>query len=106
MLSLLMGREFKLNQYAVLLEFDNKDEGEVEERIETSEKLNMDRYKAPKQFAPIGGLHHILNMDGGQAKRVGSSTCATYTGVKYAMDLKFKNGWRNCQPRKIEGHGA
>ena len=36
--SLLMGREFKPNSYAVLLVFGNKDEGDVKNGLEVAEK--------------------------------------------------------------------
>ena len=56
------------------------------------DKLIMDQYDAPKQHTPSGALHSIFYVDGEQAKRVGSKTCVTHNGIKYNMDVNFKNG--------------
>ena len=37
---------------------------------------------------------------------MGSITCITHKGAKYAVDVRFKNGFCNCQPSNIEGYGA
>ncbi|MFM7988150.1 MAG: hypothetical protein ACKPKO_53440, partial [Candidatus Fonsibacter sp.] len=68
-------------------------------------QLKMDQYDAPKPYTPSSGLHYIFYVDGEQAKRIGSITCITYKGVKYAIDVKFKNGLCNCYPSKIDGYG-
>ena len=53
--------------------------------------LDMDQYGAPKQHTPSIGLHYIFNVDGEPIKRMGSKTCITHNGIKYSMDVKFKN---------------
>ena len=65
--SLLMGREFKPNQCAILFDFDNKEEGGSKSGLELAKELNMDQYYAPKQHTPSGGLHYIFYVDGEQA---------------------------------------
>ena len=101
--SLLMGREIKPGQFAILLDFDNKDEGDVKSGMEVAAKLNIDQYKAPKQKTPSGGLHYIFWVDG--SNHIKSATGVSYDGGKYNMDVKFKNGLCNCAPSKIEGYG-
>ena len=99
--SMLKGREFKPDQYAMLLNVDNKVEGETSNGLDLVDELDMDQYFAPKQHTPSGGLHYIVYVDGEQAKRIGSKTCITYNGVKYNMDVKFKHALCNCQPSKM-----
>ncbi|MFM7989828.1 MAG: hypothetical protein ACKPKO_61990, partial [Candidatus Fonsibacter sp.] len=70
--SILMGREFKPNQYAVLFEFDSKDEDDVKNGVKLAMKLQNDPYDAPEQYTPSSGLHYIFYVDGEQAKRIGS----------------------------------
>ena len=98
---LLMGREFKPDQYAILLDFGNKAEGDATSRLYFFDELDIDQYDAPQQHTPSGGLHYIFNVDGEQAKRIGSKTCITHNGMRYSTDVKFKNGVCNCQPSKI-----
>ena len=50
-----MGREIQPGKFVVLLDFDNKVEGETRNGLELAGKLNLDRYKAPKQKTPSGG---------------------------------------------------
>jgi hypothetical protein len=105
--SLLMGREYKPGRFSILLDFDNKVEGESMNGLDLAEMLDMDQYFAPKQHTPSGGLHYIFYVDAEQAKQVGGGmTGITYKGVKYNMDVKFKNGLCNCAPTKIEGYGS
>ena len=98
--SLLMGPGFKPDQYAILLDIGNTVECDATSGLHFSDELDMDQYDAPKQHTPSSGLHYIFNVDGEQAKRIGSKTCITHNGIKYSMDVKFKNGLCNCQPRK------
>ena len=58
--SLLMGREYKPSRFVMLLDFDNKVEGETRSGVDLAEKLNMDQYNAPKQTTPSGGLHYLF----------------------------------------------
>ena len=97
--SLLMGREIKPGQFAILLDFDNKEDGEVKNGMELAAKLNIDQYKAPKQKTPSGGLHYIFWVDEEQASQIKSATGASYDGIKYNMDVKFKNGLCKLQVR-------
>ena len=55
-----MGGEFKPDQNKVLLDFGNKDEGDVKNGVKLVYKLNMYQYGAPKQYTPSGGLHYIF----------------------------------------------
>ena len=104
--SLLVGREYKPDQYAVLLDVDNKDEGDVRHRLKLAAALHMYQYDAPRQHTPTRGLHYIFYVDGEQAKRIGSITVITYKGVKYAMGAKFKHVLCNCQPSQNASDGA
>ena len=61
-ISLLIGREFKPGKYAVLLDIDNKVEGEVMTGLALAKLFNLDQYEAPKQTTPSGGLHYIFFM--------------------------------------------
>ena len=90
--SLLMGREFKPGRFAVLLDFDNKADDNNKSGLELSDLLNMDQYKAPKQFTPSGGYHYIFYVDETQKDHIGSPCGIMYNGSKYAMDVKFRNG--------------
>ena len=45
--SLLMGRELKPGKHAVLLDFDNKVEGEFRNGLDLAKLLNLDQYQAP-----------------------------------------------------------
>lgn len=105
--SLLMGREFQPGRFVILLDFDNKAEGETRSGLELAELLDLDRRKAPKQTTPSGGLHYLFYASARQAKELPSSrTGITYEGVKYNMDVKFTNQLCNCAPSKIEGYGG
>ena len=59
--SLLMGREFKPNQYAILLDLDNKIKVDTKSGFELVNDLTLDQYFAPKQHTPSGGLHYIVS---------------------------------------------
>ncbi|MFM7985295.1 MAG: hypothetical protein ACKPKO_38850, partial [Candidatus Fonsibacter sp.] len=87
-----MGREFKPGRWSVLLDFDNKADDASRSGIDLINKLNMDQYGAPKQKTPSGGFHYIFYVDAQQKDRITSKTTITYQGVKYNMDVKFKNG--------------
>ena len=50
---LLMGREFLLGRFVLLLEFDNKDDGAVD-GMQLIEKLNIDQYEPPLSENPFG----------------------------------------------------
>jgi hypothetical protein len=89
----------------VLLDFDNKAEGETRNGMELAETLNLERFDAPKQKTPSGGLHYLFWVDEEQGKHVKSRTGICYNGVQYNMDVKFKNSLCNCAPSKIEGYG-
>ena len=103
--SLLMGREFQPGKWAVLLDFDKKDEENCKSGLELLKMLNMDQYKAPKQSTPSGGFHYIFWVNAEQKEHIGSPTGITYKGTKYAMDVKFNNGLCNCAPSKIQDYG-
>ena len=77
--SLLMGREFKPGRFAILLDFDNKVEGDIRNGLELAETLKMDSYNAPKQTTPSGGLHYLFYLDTKQAGQVQGGT----TGMVY-----------------------
>ena len=102
--SLLMGREFEPGKFVVLLDFDNKAEGETRNGMELAETLNLDRFNAPKQKTPSGGLHYLFWVDEEQGKHIRSRTGVCYEGVQYNMDVKFKNSLCNCAPSKIDGY--
>ena len=65
--TLKMGTEFKTGRWAVLLDFDNKSEGNVKNGVELVKKLNMNQYDAPKQLTPSKGCHCIFYVDAKQA---------------------------------------
>jgi hypothetical protein len=104
--SLLMGREFKPGRWVLLLDFDNKVEGDSRNGLELISKLKMDQYNAPCQTTPSGGYHYLFFVDAEQKDQITSKTTITHEGVKYNMDVKFKNSLCNCAPTKIEGYGA
>ena len=104
--SLLMGREYKPGRFVMLLDFDNKVEGETQSGMDLAEKLNMDQYNAPKQTTPSGGLHYLFYVNEEQGKHIKSRTGMTYEGVQYNADVKFRNSLCNCSPSKIEDYGA
>ena len=103
--SLLMGREFKEGRWVVLLDFDNKEDENSKSGLDLAEKLNLDSYEAPKQFTPSGGLHYLFYADADQKDNIKSPTGVMHEGVKYNMDVKFRNSCCNCQPSKIEDYG-
>ena len=47
-----MGREYQPHKYAILLDFDNKVEGDTHSGLDLVDKLDMDQYDAPKQHTP------------------------------------------------------
>ena len=55
-----MGRECKFDQYAVLLDFGNKDGGDMQNGMQVAEQVDIDQYEAPKQYTTSGGLHYIF----------------------------------------------
>ena len=46
--SLLKGREFRPGRWAILLDFDKKEEGDLRSGLKLVKKLNMDQQGAPK----------------------------------------------------------
>ena len=68
--SLLMGREGKPGQYAVLLDFDNKADETSKSGLELMAKLKIDKYNAPKQSTPSGGFHYIFWVDEKKTKGI------------------------------------
>ncbi len=59
--SLLMGREFQPGRFAILLDFDNKAEGDLNSGFDLVKKLNMNQYNAPKQLTASNGVPlHLL----------------------------------------------
>ena len=58
--SLLMGREFKPDQKAILLGLNNKVEGDTKSGFELDNEFDMDQYFAPKPHTPSGCSHFIL----------------------------------------------
>ena len=106
--SLLMGREFQPGRFAILLDFDNKAEGNLNSGLDLVKKLDMNQYGAPKQLTPSKGCHYIFYLDAEQSSKMTSNSInnITYQGVEYAMDVKFKNQLCNCAPSEIEGYGA
>ena len=105
--SLLMGREFQPGRFAILLDFDNKAEGDLNSGLDLVKKLDMNQYGAPKQLTPSKGCHYIFYLDAEQSSKMTSNSInnITYQGVKYAMDVKFKNQICNCAQSEIEGYG-
>ena len=101
-----MGREFKPGRWVLLLDFDNKVEGDSRNGLELISKLKMDQYNAPCQTTPSGGYHYLFFVDAEQKDQITSKTTITHEGVKYDMDVKFKNSLCNCAPTKLEGYGA
>ena len=91
MCSLLMGREFKPDPYAILLDLDNKDEHAVKNKLKVVEQVNMDQYDAPQPCTPSSGLHYTFYVHGRQAQRIGSNTCTTHKCTKYDVGVKFQN---------------
>ena len=61
--SLMMGRECKPGQWAVLLDFDNKADETSKSGLELMAKLDIDKYNAPKQSTPSGGFHYTFWVD-------------------------------------------
>ena len=61
--SLLMGREYQPGKYLMLLDIDNKTEGETLNGLKFMEMLNLDQYQAPKQSTPSGGFHFLFYVD-------------------------------------------
>jgi hypothetical protein len=59
-ISLLMGREFKLGRWAILLDFDKKEEGNLVSGLELEKLLEMKKNNAPKQLTPSGRCHYIF----------------------------------------------
>ena len=54
-----MGREFKPDQNAMLLDFDKRVEGDTKSGLDLVDELDMDKYFAPKQLSPYDGLRYI-----------------------------------------------
>ena len=102
-----MGREFQPGRWAILLDFDNKAEGDLKSGLDLVEKLDMNQHNAPKQLTPSKGCHYIFYLDAEQRSKMTSNSInnITYHGIQYAMDAKFKNQICNCSPSKIEGYG-
>ena len=103
--ALLMGREFRPGRFVLLLDFDNKEEEGSENGMKLLDKLQMDSRGAPCQKTPSGGKHYLVYANAVQKESITARTTITYQGVKYNMDVKFKNGLCNCTPTKIEGYG-
>ena len=99
--SLLMGREIKLNEYGILLDFDNKEGDNSKNGLSLAKKWKMDQYGAPKQKTPSGGLHYLFTVSGEQANNINSRTGITVNGELYNADVKFKNSLCNCAPTKM-----
>ena len=97
---------FQPGRWAILLDFDNKVEGDSRNGLELITKLNMNQYEAPCQTTPSGGYHYIFYVDAQQKDQITSKTTIAHEGVKYNMDVKFKNSLCNCAPTKIEGYGT
>ena len=76
---LLMGREFLPGRFALLLDFDNEDDGAVN-GMQLIDKLNMDQYKAPCQKTPSGGKHYLFYVDATQKEQITSKTTIMYQG--------------------------
>ncbi|MFM7985425.1 MAG: hypothetical protein ACKPKO_39535, partial [Candidatus Fonsibacter sp.] len=83
--SLLMGREFKLGPWSVLLDFDNKADETSHSVIYLINKLNMDQDDAPKQKTPSGGVTSTPRIRNISL----SNSTTTYQGVKYNLDVKL-----------------
>ena len=104
--SLLMGREFKPGRFILLLDFDNKADDTSNNGLELAKLLRMDERGAPKQNAPSGGYHYLFYVEAAQQDQAISKTCVIHEGVKYNMDVKFKNSLCNCQPSEIQDNGT
>ena len=77
--ALLMGREFLLCRFVLLLDFDNKDDGAVN-GMHLIKKLNMDQYGAPCQKTPSGGKRYLFYLDATQKEQITSTTTIVYQG--------------------------
>ena len=105
--TLKMGTEFEPGRWAILLDFDNKEEGGVRNGLDLVKKLDLNQYSAPKQLTPSKGCHCIFYLDAKQAEQMtrNSINNITYQGEQYAMDVKFKNQLCNCWPSQIPDYG-
>ena len=103
--SLLMGREIKPGRFVLLLDFDNKEDTTSKHGLELIKQLKINKRGAPKQSTPSGGFHYLFSADAEQLNQISSKTTVMYDGVKYNMDVKFKNSLCNCQPSNIEDYG-
>jgi hypothetical protein len=103
--SLLMGREYQPGKYLMLLDIDNKTEGETLNGLQFMKLLNLDQYQAPKQSPPSGGFHYLFYVDEAQKDLIPNKTTMEYNGKIYNVDVKFKNGLCNCAPSKIDNYG-
>ena len=100
-----MGREYRPGRFVLLLDFDSKADESSKNGLDLIKKLNMDQYQAPTQKTPSGGYHYLFYADEQQKDHITSKTTITYEGIKYNMDVKFKNSLCNCAPSNIEGYG-
>ena len=103
--SLLMGREYQPGRYVMLLDIDNKTEGESLNGLQFMKLLNLDQYQAPKQSTPSGGFHYLFYVDEAQKDLIPNKTTMEYNGKIYNVDVKFKNQLCNCEPSKIDNYG-
>ena len=103
--ALLMGREFRPGRFVILLDFDNKEADGAVNGMQLIKKLRMSQYGAPCQRTPSDGEHYLFYVDASQKDSITDKNTIMYEGVKYNMDVKFKNALCTCAPTKIEGYG-
>ena len=101
-----MGREYRPGKHLMLLDIDDKDEEGTENGLEFQRLLDLDRFGAPKQRTPSGGLHYLFHVDEAMADRVRNRTTLRYRGVTYNVDVKFRNALMNCAPSTIDDYGS
>jgi hypothetical protein len=77
--SLLMGRESQPGRFAILLDFDNKAEGDLNSGLGLVKKLDMNQYGAPKQLTPSKGCHYIFYLDTEQSSKMTSNSINNIT---------------------------
>ena len=100
-----MGRECQPGRFVILLDFDNKGDEDSKNGLELIKLLKIQNMGAPEQSTPSGGFHYLFFVDEQQGDQITSLTGVIYDGVKYNMDVKFRNSLCNCQPSKIEDYG-
>ena len=107
--SLLMGRQYELNKFLILLDLDNKENIETDATPATENGLKfidlfkLDDFNTPTATTPNGGRHYLFFCDALQYPDVcNSQTTLKYNNIVYNADIKCKHGLMNCEPSKID----